>query len=146
MDAEGLPIAVAIAGAGTKMGDYSDFLRKYASWVPGVEAAAKSMDWFNQTFDDSHGKKRYYLSNTPWGLIRRLEDKGQREQDRWDNTQQDNTYSDTIDNSLAGYGTGLASGMAHGAMRMARSLAGVYGSEVVEDVTQNIKKHNYMYG
>lgn len=115
------------------MGDYSRFLRSLSPSLYG--ASANAQDFFNQLFDNSHGRIRYYLRNTPWGFVRSLEDKAQKEQDRYDNTGVDPAYADRIDSSLLGAGVGVAGGLARGVGRMARSLADLYVPDVSEDVS-----------
>lgn len=65
------------------MGSYVNFLRKLG--VTG-SAAANAQALFNQLYDRAHGSDRYWMSNTPWGLMRKLEDKAKRAQDEYDNT------------------------------------------------------------
>lgn len=116
------------------MGDYSDFLRKYAGWMPGVDSAADLYDAYVNKYENSHGKERYYLGNIPFlSWAKRLEDKGKKAQDQWDNTHTDNAYSDSIDNSLSSaLYTGM--GLGTGIPRMASSLSTMYSPEVIENV------------
>lgn len=114
------------------MSDYANFLRNFSPSLHGGSAAMQ--DLFEQLYDNSHGRDRYYLRNTPWGFVRNLEDKAKAAQDRYDNTGVDEAYAGRIDSSLYGAGMGIASGLSGGAVRMARSLASVYGAEVIENV------------
>lgn len=115
------------------MGDYVNFLRKFG--VTG-SAAANAQALFNQLYDRSHGSDRYWMSNTPWGLMRKLEDKAKRAQDEYDNTKKDPAYSDHYDSAASGVVSGLAGGIGSRLPGMARSLAAMYTAEVSEDVSK----------
>lgn len=113
------------------MGAYSDFMRRYGGTTGNIAANVQSL--FNQIYDKSHGSKRYQLSNTPWGILRKLEDKSQRAQDEYDKTGIDPVYSDHYDSALYGTATG-AVGVGIRVPGMARSLADLYIPEVRENV------------
>lgn len=114
--------------------DYSNFLRKYAGWMPGVDQAADLYDAYVDKYENSHGKDRYYWGNVPFfSWAKRLEDNSKKAQDQWDNTHTDAAYADRIDNSLSSAvysGIGLGTGIP----RMASSLSTMYSPEVIENV------------
>lgn len=116
------------------MSSYSDFLRKYAGWMPGVSQAADLYDGYVDRYENSHGKERWLLGNVPFlSWAKRLEDKAQAAQDRYDNTGKDEAYSYRVDNSLSSAlysGLGLGTGIP----RMATSLVSMYAPEVMENV------------
>lgn len=121
------------------MGSYSDFMRNFG--ITG-RTAGYVQDIFNALYDNSHGEKRYWLRNTPWGFIRALEDKAQAAQDRYDNTGTDEAYAFRVDSSALGVGAGIASGMGR-LPKMARSLMDVYQAEIMEDVGNNVDMPMY---
>lgn len=112
------------------MSDYSDFMRHFGM---SGQRAAELYDLFNQYYDKQHGSKRWWLSNTPPGLIRRLEDKAKKYDDAYQNSGRDPVYSDYYDTSLARTAASAA-GSVVGLPRMARSISALYLPEVVENV------------
>lgn len=116
------------------MSSYWDYLSSALRTPLTTGPAAPIWAAFNQLYDNSHGSDRYWLSKVPilgWG--RKWSDEAQQAQDQYNNTGTDPAYIDRI-NGGGSIGPLGGIGLGTGAVKMARSLAGVYTAEVIEDV------------
>lgn len=110
------------------MSDYANFLRR----LPFGNRAANFYDLYDSLYENSHGKKRYWLAQIPgFSHVKMAEDQAKRAQDEFDNTGRDPQYIDHYGRA----GNGLVNatvGASFGVVRMARSLADVFAPEVEE--------------
>lgn len=123
------------------MGSYADFLGRYKGRLGGLGGGGSNplvslYNAINGFYNASHGGKRYALANLPvYGQIRNYIDQSHKAQDVYDRTGLDSPYIDRYQHT----GTPLLSDLSNGLMkpmRMAKSLAKMYGVDVELDLVK----------
>lgn len=119
------------------MSSYWDYLKNALKTPISSGPAAFLHAGYDMLYDNSHGSDRYWLSKVP-GLSwnRRMRDEAKQAEDRYQNTGTDEAYINRV-NGFDGSSLYGGTGSAVGAVRMARSLTGVYQPDVIEDLARN---------
>ena len=115
------------------MTSYWDYLKRDISTPISSGPAAFIHALYDKAYDESHGARRYWLSQLrPLSTNRKLRDSAKSAQDRYDNTGTDEQYITGVRGTDA---TSIAGdvGLGAGVVGMARSLTDMYRPEVIHN-------------